>query len=300
MLTTKVVSSARDFHPLHLASASPFVFSPHLTLEHAGTSSNEMLDLTAKHLAILNILRAFLSATSYQVADILNGIGGNITYPDCAKLLNCLADASLVDRMKFSNSVFPGRTVYFFKLSKRGGALLYSKGFKTKLLDYTQDMPDVCYLRFLSVNQFISKKLNNATIIERVKVAKALFVESDPRTYIVRPQAIYQSDDATYLLESVRTKPGWEEELRKKLARYEGIINHKGVKSERIVCPKVVIIAESTVHMEKIMHETCNSSLDLIYTSDDLVYNKPNECLYEIVKARKTFLLEGLLKKVCR
>lgn len=283
MLPVVMLSSPDQFRIPYGIPGSPFVFTPYVEMRPAGNIEihGDEITMDSEDMAILALVSKHLVVTAYQIHDFLSAMGAKPDggYGSIFKRMDRLASAALLEKFEYSvaASTRPGA---FYKLGRRGGMLLRKNGIRPQKYDYLLTADLQKHFRLLAVNQFFSRK----RITKNVILAHPLIAVEAPETYTVRPQGILQTDEKTYLLEAVRKGPGWEEELTKKLARYDSLFRSGRELNTRLVSPAILLIAESAGHCRSIMEMTADNPVELLYTSDDLIYSRPDEAIYRLEK----------------
>lgn len=263
---------------------SPFVYKENMDFHPAAGIEihGKEITLDSRDMAILALVNRHRVVTAYQVLDLLNamGAGEHGGYGDLFGRMDRLSEAALLEKYEYSSGASSNRPDAFYKLGQRGGRVLSGKGIRPQMYHYLSSMDLSSYFRLLSVNQFLTKK----QITENINLARSIFVPDMPEKYTIRPQGILQFEEKTYFLEAVRQTPGWEEALQAKLDRYDALFACGMSLNIRMADPTVILIAESAAHCRRIMERTERRTTDFLYTADDLVYTRPNECLYHLAK----------------
>ena len=222
---------------------------------------------------ILESINHLVFATSLQITTYLNKTGINIESKSIARKLTRLKEKSFVKQIEFvsENSTSSYKAYY---LGYHGIGLLRALDRKTYSQGYVSEIKTAKIKCILASNQLLTQMMDNSTDF---RVSKIILNESI-RNCIVRPQAILNRNDKTYLVEVVRKTDKWKEDFINKFNRYENIIeNYDNLNIKFKEKPIIIIQGESYEHMIEIMSMVKDmeiNDMDIIYTYDRiLLYN---------------------------
>ena len=232
---------------------------------------------------ILVAINHLVFATSLQITTYLNKTGISIESKSVARKLTRLKEKSFVKQIEFvsENSTSSYKAYY---LGYHGIGLLRALDKKTYSQGYVSEIKTSKIKCLLASNQLLTQVMDENVDFNVSKI----ILNENIRNCIVRPQAILNANDKTYLVEVVRKVDNWREDFINKFARYENVIkNYENLNIKFKEKPTLIIQGESYDHMLDIMsivkemEEEVN--MDIIYTYDRIL-------LYNIEKA--FFLLE--------
>lgn len=238
---------------------------------------------------VLVAINNLVFATSLQITTYLNKKGMNIESKSVARKLTRLKEKSFVKQIEFisENSTSSYKAYY---LGYHGIGLLRALDRKTYSQGYVSEIKTAKIKCLLASNQLITQVMDEET---GFKVSKIILNENI-RNCIVRPQAILDKNQKTYLIEAVRKTSGWQDEFINKFHRYENVIeNYDNLNVKFDSKPILVLQAESYDHMLDLMailkEREENNTTEIIYTYDRIL-------LYDAEKAFFT-LEEKPIKK---
>ena len=246
---------------------------------------------------ILVAINNLVFATSLQITTYLNKRGISIESKSVARKLTRLKEKSFIKQIEFvsENSTSSYKAYY---LGYHGIGLLRALDKKTYSQGYVSEIKTAKIKCLLASNQLLTQVMG-ANV--NFKVSKIILNENI-RNCIVRPQAILNLNDKTYLVEAVRKTEGWEEEFLNKLNRYENVIeNYDNLNIKFYEKPILIVQGESYDHMLEIMNVIKNRpesiNIDIVYTYDRiLLYNLDEAFFLPQEKHSKKGLFSFLFK----
>lgn len=146
--------------------------------------------------------------------------------------------------------------------------VLRANGEIARLQGYISEQPTENIKKTLATNQLmISVMQETEATFESLL---CLFEEGNSKEVIIRPRAVFQSKENTYLIECVRSEANWKEDLLERIDRYQKVIDRYAflnISLERK--PILIILAESYRHMALIRRLIPNTvSFNIIYSYD--------------------------------
>lgn len=270
--------------------ASPFRYQENLiftrqSMENAYSAAALLNDTF--NVAILGCVHKMLCATEYQVTDALLGMGIPCRYADVRARMLKMQGAFLLEQYVYSCDGH-AYSHNVFCLSRGAEAFMPN----AHANPYRPSTDNARLLKLLAANQFLTKF---GIPLDTVKVGMKI-QRTDGGAYdAFRPQAIFENEGRTIFVEGVRREPDFADELKKKLARADSVCKNKAKANLHVENPYMLLVAEDTAHCQEIMHllERERYSFRLWYTADDLVYKRPEHCLYEI-SCLRTRVFENL------
>lgn len=246
---------------------------------------------------ILVAINHLVFATSLQITTYLNKTGIIIESKSVARKLTRLKEKSFVKQIEFvsENSTSSYKAYY---LGYHGIGLLRALDKKTYSQGYVSEIKTSKIKCLLASNQLLTQVMDENVDFNVSKI----ILNENIRNCIVRPQAILNANDKTYLVEVVRKVDNWREDFINKFARYENVIkNYENLNIKFKEKPTLIIQGESYDHMLDIMsivkemEEEVN--MDIIYTYDRILLYNIEKAFFSLEeKHSKKSLLSFLFK----
>lgn len=237
---------------------------------------------------ILIMTEKLLVVTSMLLQEALKGLGlEDVTQEDIRKRLKVLSSAEFLSKHVFASETSRALS-NVYKLGWRGVGYLKSIGIKPRLGEYLMKSDATHIKRILSVGQYVVKQ---GIDVEAYKMCEIVLVPTKdpeiPTNKIFRPQAVIQTQEGTVFVESIRQNQNWKKEVLDKLQRISAVMKAR-TQNISIQNPTLVLVAETVQHMKEVMElidsEYFYYTIPILYTSDSLVYTKPENCLYDVKK----------------
>ena len=290
MMNITRITSVNEFRPDESLPDSPFRCQNGNTVRkqelETGVSAACLLK-DPVNTAILGTVNKLLCATEYQTADALNVLGAVCSYPDIRNRMFRMAGTGLLDHYRYNSE---GHTSphSFFCMGETGYRILKAHGKKTVVNPYQPDAEPVRIMKLLAANQFLTK---TGIPADTVRVGEKVRIPGDSLRAF-RAHAAAVRDGRTLFLEGVRLEHNWEASLMKKLARVQSVLSDPPAS---VTDPCMILIGEDTDHCRQIMNLLARErfSFGLLYTSDDLVYSNPDNCLFELAGGLRNRFREG-------
>ena len=294
MMNITRLAAIRDFIPDESQPASPFRYHQDnnirkQTLETGISAVDLMSDPV--NTAVLGTVNKLLCATEYHTADALTAMGVACKYSDIRNRMFRMAGTGLLDHFQYNceGHTYPHS---FFCVGEMGCKVLASYGRKADENPYLPTGEPVRIMRLLAVNQFLTK---THFPVDTVQIGVKVGIPGNAYCTF-RPQAVAEQDGKTLFLEGVRRENNWGQNLLKKLARVEAVVNNASGTRFSMHNPCMVLIGEDTIHCREIMNQLAGEDFPfgLLYTADDLVFRSPDSCLFEVEEEPQSKPHEGL------
>lgn len=287
------ITSVNDFKPDESLPDSPFRCQNGNTVRKQELETGVSASVLMKdpvNTAILGTVSKLHCATEYQTADALNGLGAVCRYPDIRNRMFRMAGTGLLDHYRY-NSEGHTSSHSFFCVGEMGYRILEAHGKRPDVNPYQPAGEPVRIMKLLAVNQFLTK-----TGIPADTVRVGVKIRAPGNTLrAFRSYASAVRDGRTLFLEGVRLENNWETSLTQKLARVQSVLSDPSALSVPVINPCMVLIGEDAGHCRQIMNLLSRErfSFGLLYTSDDLVYSNPDNCLFELAGGLRNRFREG-------
>lgn len=186
-----------------------------------------------------------------------------------------LVDANYLDKYVFSND---GESItgVAYSLGYRGKGYLKSQGIRPKWDGFVREMNALSARKWLTACNFVISHpdISDCSMRKIINSQKNKIRNGK----VFRAYAMFNADDTTYIVESVRIDEDSDEELLDKLFRIKSTIHTKycNVKSENY---KVILLCENPFHMAHIRRLVHNKkyNFELLFTYDgtEELYKEP-------------------------
>ena len=294
MMNINRISAVNDFRIDETLPASPFRCQTGTTISRqalqTGSSAISLMS-DSVNAAVLGTVNRLLCATEYQISDALTGMGVDCRYSDIRNRMFRMAGAGLLEHYQYRCDCHT-YTHSFFCLGDAGRKYIRSYGRRLFDNPYQPTEDPARILKLLAVNQFLTK---TRYPVDKARIGVKIQAE-DSNTCAFRPQAILEKDGRSLFLEGVRREKNWADGLLTKLERAESVLREKAKIHFPVHNPCMILIGEDTAHSREMMQmlEKKRYSFGLWYTSDDMVYCNPGNCLYEITGGFRSRIREGI------
>lgn len=281
------ISKANECPMVRSEIKSPFAVYYGETFENATGEVMPHFEPSELEQLILIMVDKFLVVTSILLCEAIKSLQvGNITQADIQGRLKKLANAGFLVKHVFSTPDGNHSATAVYKLGFRGIGYLKGLGKRARLQGYLAQSDATHIKRILSAVQFVVKQKVAPEDYEICPIVMVPTKDPEMRTdKIFRPQAMICSEDRTVFVESIRQNETWKQEIVDKLNRIATVINSKK-KNIPIQNPALVLVAESTKHMQEIIKlvesEYVYPKIEIFYTADPIIYTQPESCLYQI------------------
>ena len=282
-MNTIKINSVNEFKVDESMASSPFRYESGSNIRRqllrTGISAAALMN-DPVNTAILGAANRLQCSTEYQVTDLLNGMGMKCKYSDVRNRMFQMAGTGLLDHYRYDTDGH-AYTHSFFTIGTSGRVFMRSLGKTAAELPYDAEGESAKVLKLLSANQYLTKAGVSAADFE---TAVKIHVRGD--TYrAFRPQAVFTSaEGATIFIECIRREPNWQTALAKKFMRADAALSSGKPMNIPVSSPVMLFIAEDSAHCREIMELIGREkfAFHMLFTADDLVYNHPQLCLYEL------------------
>lgn len=220
--------------------------------------------------AILAVVNKMYFVTSLQIYQMLKIAGFDVEHKRIQFVIKKLKNKSFLKQIEFfSNVNYDSKSSFkAYTLGYHGMGVLRANGEIARLQGYISEQPTENIKKTLATNQLmISVMQETEATFESLL---CLFEEGNSKEVIIRPRAVFQSKENTYLIECVRSEANWKEDLLERIDRYQKVIDRYAflnISLERK--PILIILAESYRHMALIRRLIPNTvSFNIIYSYD--------------------------------
>ena len=245
-------------------------------VENASPSSMYIADVNKLMLVVVN---RFLIMTADQLSNYLVNTlhleGMNAA--EIEKQIHLMTRANFLTEYDFCNS--ESQLMYAaYCLGYRGRGLLKAMNEAPRMTGFIAQLDACLAMKLLASNQYLIEK---QVAIKTLQVAKTILAQGKniEKTHLIaRPQGMVQTEEGTQLLEAVRRRENYLEQLLEKLGRMQLLLDRTDL-NVQISVPSVALICEDEEMLAEV--QTCLSGKKycfIVYgiTDNTITSSKPS------------------------